>query len=129
VQPFSPKSFISQVREYLDNHDPTPELNCLRLVVLSGVRPHLVVSLHTSQVDFNDEAITEPVRQFFRNISPVGAGYYFPRGSSHTPLDDVREAWEAMCLVENIQGPNGAQPKLEVLAEVAVQVLAMEPAK
>jgi len=129
VPPFNPKSFISQVTEYLDSHDPTPELNCLRLVVLSGVSAHLVVSLHTSQVELDDTAITEPVRNFFRSIAPEGAGHYFPAGTGHTPFADVREAWEAMCLVENLHGPDGPQPGLEVLAQAAVQVLAMESGK
>ena len=124
MQTFNPSSFISQVVAYLDKQDPTPELNCLRLVVLSGVHPKLVVSLHTSQVELEDPAITESVRKFFGSIAPEGAGYYFPRGSSHTPLSDVQEAWEAMCLLENIHGPAGSQPEIGVLADVAAQVLA-----
>lgn len=32
----APRSFIKHVRKYLDAHEPTPELNCLRQVVLSA---------------------------------------------------------------------------------------------
>ena len=124
MQPFDPTSFIAQVTEYLDSHDPTPELNCLRLVVLCGVRPQLLVSLHTSQVDLHDAAITEPVRAFFRYVGPKGAGYYFPVGTSHTTLGGVQDAWEMMCATANIQGPNGSEPNLDLLASTAIQVLA-----
>jgi len=129
MQPFNPTSFIAQVTAYLDEHDPTPELNCLRLVVLCGIRPQLLVSLHTSQVDISDPAITEPVRAFFRRAGPKGAGYYFPVGTSHTTLGGVQEAWKDMCTCVNIQGPNGTLPNLELLASTAIQVLSQSARK
>ena len=126
VPQFNPKSFISQVTAYLDNQKPTPELNCLRLVVLSGVALHQIVSLHTKQVDLDHPGVNEAAGNFLRSITPVGGGYYFPVGTSHTTLGGVREAWEAMCLVETLHGPDGQQPKLETLELAAAQVLAME---
>ena len=129
VPQFNPKSFISQVTAYLDRQEPTPELNCLRLVVLSGVPAYQIISLHTSQVELDHPGINKSAREFLRRIAPKGAGHFFPAGTGHTPLEVVSEAWEAMCLVENIHGPDGPQPGLEVLAQAAVQVLAMESGK
>jgi len=129
MQPFNPTSFIAQVTAYLDEHDPTPELNCLRLVVLCGIRPQQLVSLHTSQVDINDAAITEPVRAFFHRVGPKGAGYYFPAGTSHTTLGGVQEAWKQMCAGADIQGPNGSVPNLRLLASTAIQVLSASARK
>ena len=129
MPPFNPTSFIAQVTEYLDSHNPTPELNCLRLVVLCGVRPQLLVSLHTSQVDLHDAAITEPVRAFFRRVGPKGVGYYFPVGGGSTRLEAVQEAWKEMCTTANIQGPNGSEPNLDLLASTAIQVLSKSARK
>ncbi len=87
------------------------------------------VSLHTSQVNINDAAITEPVRAFFRRIGPKGVGYYFPKGTSNTTLGGVQEAWEEMCACADIQGPNGTLPNLELLASSAIQVLSEKSRK
>ena len=89
MQQINPASLIAQVTRYLDKHEPTPELNCLRLVVLSGVRVDLVVSLHTTQVDLDNPVHSEPVRKFLRSMAPKGAGYYFPQGSSHISIGGV----------------------------------------
>jgi len=123
VQPFNPKDFISQVVAYLDKQEPTPELNCLRLTVLCGIRPELLVSLHTSQVDDSDDAITAPVRTFFRRTAPKASGYFFPAGTSHTTLGAVQVVWKELYTRTNICGPNGSEPTLELLAWAAVRVL------